>query len=57
MPVNTALAANHGGVVARLGYTQLSLLGIVSADIVMTGGGPGRNPPPFVFKLEDIHKA
>ncbi|MFZ6778669.1 hypothetical protein ACO0LD_17745 [Undibacterium sp. Ji83W] len=34
--------------------TELSLLGIASADIVMTGGGPGRNPPPFSFKLENI---
>ncbi|MES2039783.1 MAG: hypothetical protein V4495_18355 [Pseudomonadota bacterium] len=34
--------------------TELSLLGIASADIVMTGGGPGRNPAPFSFKLENI---
>lgn len=34
--------------------TELSLLGIASADIVMTGGGPGRNPTPFSFKLENI---
>ena len=34
--------------------TELSLLGIASADIVMTGGGPGRNAPPFSFTLENI---
>ncbi|MBI1771083.1 MAG: hypothetical protein HYR68_01735 [Burkholderiales bacterium] len=34
--------------------TELSLLGIASADIVMTGGGPGRNPTPFSFKLGNI---
>jgi len=34
--------------------TQLSLLGIASADIVMTGGGPGANAKPFQFNLENI---
>jgi hypothetical protein len=34
--------------------TELSLLGIVSADIVMTGGGPGANSTPFTFNLENI---
>ena len=34
--------------------TELSLLGIMSADIVMTGGGSGRNSPPFSFALENI---
>ncbi|MES2934124.1 MAG: hypothetical protein V4805_11635 [Pseudomonadota bacterium] len=34
--------------------TELSLLGITSADIVMTGGGPGANSTPFVFNLENI---
>jgi len=34
--------------------TQLNLLGISSADIVMTGGGPGPNTTPFVFTLENI---
>lgn len=34
--------------------TELSLLGIQSADIVMTGGGPGQNSMPFSFKLENI---
>lgn len=34
--------------------TELSLLGIASADIVMTGGGPGPNATPFQFNLENI---
>jgi len=34
--------------------TELSLLGIASADIVMTGGGPGPNSTPFAFNLENI---
>ncbi|MFZ6778670.1 hypothetical protein ACO0LD_17750 [Undibacterium sp. Ji83W] len=34
--------------------TELSLLGIAEADIVMTGGGPGANSIPFVFHLENI---
>ena len=33
--------------------TELPLLGVASADIVMTGGGPGANPTPFQFKLEN----
>ena len=34
--------------------TELSLEGIASADIVMTGGGPGAGSRPFVFTLENI---
>ncbi len=34
--------------------TELSLLGIASADIVMTGGGPGPSATPFAFNLENI---
>lgn len=34
--------------------TELSLLGIASADIVMTGGGPGPNSTPFQFNLDNI---
>ncbi len=34
--------------------TELSLLGIASADIVMTGGGPGRDSSPFTFRLENV---
>lgn len=35
-------------------YTQLDLTGIASADIVMTGGGPGASSTPFIFHLENI---
>ena len=34
--------------------TELSLLGIASADIIMTGGGPGKDATPFEFHLENI---
>lgn len=34
--------------------TEISLLGIVSADIVMTGGGAGPNATPFAFTLDNI---
>jgi hypothetical protein len=34
--------------------TELSLLGVASADIVMTGGGPGPDALPLTFSLENI---
>ncbi len=34
--------------------TEIGLLGISSADIVMTGGGVGPNASPFQFTLENI---
>lgn len=34
--------------------TELSLLGIASADIVMTGGGPGPSSMPFTFTLQNV---
>ncbi|MCU0289211.1 MAG: hypothetical protein MUF15_22800 [Acidobacteria bacterium] len=34
--------------------TELSLLGVASADIVMTGGGPGANSIQFEFALENV---
>lgn len=34
--------------------TELSLLGIASADIVMTGGGPGQTSSQISFVLENI---
>ncbi|MCX8474155.1 MAG: hypothetical protein MT490_00025 [Sphingomonas sp.] len=34
--------------------TEISLLGLVSADIVMTGGGSGPNATAFVFTLENV---
>lgn len=37
--------------------TELSLIGIASADIVMTGGGPGEGSTPYEFNLENIVQA
>jgi hypothetical protein len=37
--------------------TELSLLGVSSADIVMTGGGPGPNSESFQFNLANIVRA
>lgn len=37
--------------------TEISLLGISSADIVMTGGGPGSNSQPFAFTLQNVIRA
>jgi hypothetical protein len=37
--------------------TEINLFGITSADIVMTGGGPGPSSTAFEFKLENINKA
>jgi hypothetical protein len=34
--------------------TEISLLGIASADIVMTGGGPGPTSSPFAFSLQNV---
>lgn len=34
--------------------TEISLLGLASADIVMTGGGPGPDATPFTFTLQNI---
>jgi hypothetical protein len=38
-------------------HTEFDLLGIKSADIVMTGGGAGREPKPFVFSLQNVRYA
>lgn len=35
---------------------QLNLTGIASADIVMSGGGPGRNSRPFSFALQNVKR-
>lgn len=37
--------------------TEINLLGIVSADIVMTGGGSGANAQPFEFSLQNVAMA
>jgi len=34
--------------------TEINLLGIASADIVMTGGGTGASSTPFIFTLQNI---
>ncbi|WP_428742327.1 hypothetical protein [Tenacibaculum sp.] len=34
--------------------TEISLFGINSADIVMTGGGPNASSEPFSFNLENV---
>jgi hypothetical protein len=34
--------------------TEISLLGVASADIVMTGGGPGAESTPFQFSLQNV---
>ncbi|KRA56717.1 aromatic ring-opening dioxygenase LigA [Caulobacter sp. Root655] len=33
---------------------EISLLGVASADIVMTGGGPGAESTPFQFSLQNV---
>lgn len=35
--------------------TEINLFGITSADIVMSGGGPGQSSSPFEFHLENIN--
>ncbi len=37
--------------------TEISLIGIASADIVMTGGGSGPDAKPFVFTLQNVAAA
>ena len=37
--------------------TEISLLGIVSADIVITGGGPGTGSTEFKFTLQNVKYA
>jgi hypothetical protein len=34
--------------------TEISLLGIRSADVVMTGGGPGASSSPFRFTMQNV---
>ena len=37
--------------------TEISLLGIASADIVLTGGGPGPTSKPFQFDVQNVVEA
>ena len=34
--------------------TELSLLGVAKADILLTGGGPGQQSKPFEFSLDNV---
>ena len=34
--------------------TEISLFGIQSADIIMSGGGPGQSSTPFIFTLANV---
>ena len=36
--------------------TEISLLGVASASIVLTGGGPGPDALPYTFTLEDVKR-
>jgi len=47
--VNSAILSNIN--------TEISLLGIASADIIMTGGGTGPDETPFVFTLANVQYA
>jgi hypothetical protein len=40
--------------IAPHGHTEISLSGIASADIIMTGGGPSAASEPFQFALENV---
>lgn len=44
--INSAILSNIN--------TEISLLGISKADIIMTGGGPGKNSSPFEFSLANV---
>lgn len=41
--------------IIQLVNTEINLFGVTSADIVMTGGGPGTTSKPFQFHLENIN--
>ncbi|MFM2059039.1 MAG: hypothetical protein RLY71_3424 [Pseudomonadota bacterium] len=43
----------NSAIISRIN-TEISLLGVASADIVMTGGGPGQGSQPFSFHLENV---
>jgi hypothetical protein len=48
-PINSAVMSEVN--------TELSLIGIASADIVMSGGGPGEGSTAYQFNLEHIVQA
>lgn len=49
--------ANMSSAIVSSVNTEISLLGIASADIVMTGGGAGPDATPFEFHLENVSMA
>jgi hypothetical protein len=51
---NVTQGAVVDAAVASALNTELSLKGIRSADIVMTGGGEGSPAQPFQFRLENV---
>lgn len=52
-PQGSAGETANAAIVAAIN-AEISLLGIASADIVMTGGGPGPDATPFTFSLENV---
>jgi len=46
--------AGSGSATLSSDATKISLLGLASADVVMTGGGTGPNAEPLLFTLENI---
>ena len=59
--IGVASQVNEGELVSSAAVsslnTEISLVGITSADIVMTGGGTGSNATAFQFSLENVIKA
>ncbi len=47
-------AVMNSAIISELN-TEINLLGITSADIVMTGGGTGPSSQPFTFTLDNIN--
>ncbi|NLS00113.1 hypothetical protein HGP17_25080 [Rhizobium sp. P38BS-XIX] len=45
----------HSAIASQVN-TEIDLIGITSADVVMTGGGAGQNSTPFEFHLENINQ-
>ncbi len=46
----------NSGIMTKVN-TEISLLGLASADIIMTGGGPGKESTEFRFALENVKMA
>ncbi len=44
-------------IISQINCKEINLSGIKSADIVMTGGGPGESATAFYFSLENIQNA